>query len=263
MIRSPCPPDRALPCGHGKPDHARTRWVRRGETHPNFPVMLEAVRSEGAASAGVDPAHGRTVFCVGGARQNAEARLLGAKFSNRKLTIFANRRTVCLLYSINTNCASTFGMTFSKTRSFRMRRLPALGLLASLFGAICVPSIAAQSEVQKSPTNVAIPGESRPPLDSDALRTLLSNAYVTPARPADVIMDHPPGEIFRADGDYVRIPNRTRQYGTFDIQGNLVCVQGADFPRLCRQVISHRDGIYSFVNPSNVSTMLATITPHH
>lgn len=144
-----------------------------------------------------------------------------------------------------------------------MRHLPALGLLASFLGAICVPSIAAQSEAEKSSTNVAIPRESRPPLDGDTVRALLSNAYVTPAQATDVIIDHPPGEIFRADGGYVRIPNRTRQYGTFDIQGNLVCVQGADFPRLCRQVISHGDGTYSFVNPSNGSTMLATITPHH
>jgi hypothetical protein len=105
-------------------------------------------------------------------------------------------------------------------------------------------------------------GLDRRPLGTSALRALLSDVYVTLVQPAGVIVSHPWGEIFRADGSYVQIPSRVRLFGRFEIRGNRVCVEGDGFVRLCRRVIPSGRGTYSFVNSSDGSTMLMTVTPH-
>jgi hypothetical protein len=99
-------------------------------------------------------------------------------------------------------------------------------------------------------------------LKDDALRTLFSDAYVTPVQYPDVIRSHPPGEIFMSDGSYIRVGNRTRMYGTFNVRGNLVCVQGDGFRQQCRQVESMGNGTYSLTDISNRSSVQVTITPH-
>jgi hypothetical protein len=139
-----------------------------------------------------------------------------------------------------------------------MHKLLHLSLFCSVAGAgACI------SPVQPTTQNITIDSDTgQRPLEADALRTLLSDAYVTPVQPADVFIDHPPGEIFRSNGDYMRIPNRTREYGTFEIRGNLVCVQGVGIPTLCRHVIPRTNGTYSLTDPSNGSTTLVTIAPH-
>lgn len=99
-------------------------------------------------------------------------------------------------------------------------------------------------------------------LKTDALRTLLSDANVDPVQPIDVITSNLPGEIFRADGLYVRIVGRTRVYGTFDFQDDRVCVQGDDFERQCRKVFAHGDGRYTLLDIAKGTTTLVNITPH-
>lgn len=107
-----------------------------------------------------------------------------------------------------------------------------------------------------------IPNESdQRPLRASALRALLSDVNVLPAQPPREMMSHPPGEIFRADGSYVQF-ERTRMFGRFDIRGRSVCVQGDGFPRICRHVVPRGGNTYLFVNSSDGSSILMTITPH-
>lgn len=100
------------------------------------------------------------------------------------------------------------------------------------------------------------------PLKTDALRTLLSNANVNPVQPPGIITSHLPGEVFRADGLYVRIVGRTRVYGTFNIQEDSVCVQGDGFERQCRQFFVRGDGTYTLLDVAKGTTKLVNITPH-
>ncbi len=97
------------------------------------------------------------------------------------------------------------------------------------------------------------------PLGADALRALLRDVYVTAVLPPGNFVSHAPGEVFKSDGVYVRIPNRNRQYGVFAIEGNQVCVEGADFPKLCRQIVAQRDGTYALVDLARDSKILVTI----
>ena len=136
----------------------------------------------------------------------------------------------------------------------RINRLIQLALL--FFAAACIAP-------PNSPLESGAVNESRErPLEADALRALLSGVYATAVQFAGVISSHPPSEIFRPDGTYVRIPNRSRVYGTFDVRGDVVCVRGDGIPELCRQVLPHRDGTYTFIDQSSGSRTRVTITPH-
>lgn len=150
-------------------------------------------------------------------------------------------------------------------RKLSMARLPyfpaALGILI-FTGCVSVNDASvAQVRAPSAEMRLATGAEQRP-LEADALRTLFSGAYVTPVQAADIIIDHPPGEIFRSDGVYQRIVGRTRLYGTFDVRGNLVCVQGDGFRQQCRQVIPLGNDRYSLVDVSNGSTVIVSIASH-
>jgi hypothetical protein len=106
------------------------------------------------------------------------------------------------------------------------------------------------------------PGYVHRPLGADALRTLLSGVNVTPVSGTGEMMSHPPGEIFRSDGVYMEIRNRTTVDGTFRIEGNSVCVEGGDIERLCRRVIVLENNTYLLVNRDDGSVKLVEITPH-
>lgn len=106
-----------------------------------------------------------------------------------------------------------------------------------------------------SPSNL----NARAPLDAAALRTLLSDVYVTPVRPADMMVSHPPGEIFLSDGVYQRILGRTRVEGTFEIESTLVCVQGPDFRQQCRQITPSENNTYLLVDEEDRFTLPVTI----
>lgn len=113
------------------------------------------------------------------------------------------------------------------------------------------PGALAQSSPAGSlPVNEA----TRRPIEGDALRTLLRDAYVTRALPPGVIVGHP-SEIFRSNGFYRRFLSRTSVEGTFSIQDDLVCVEGPDLDRLCRRVFHEGNNAYTFVE---VATGLST-----
>jgi hypothetical protein len=95
--------------------------------------------------------------------------------------------------------------------------------------------------------------DTRQPIEGEALRRLLRDAYVTPALSPGVITS-PDGEIFRSDGFYRRVLSRTSIEGRFVIQGDSVCIEGPDLSRLCRRVFDHGDGVYIFVNASDGSS---------
>lgn len=100
------------------------------------------------------------------------------------------------------------------------------------------------------------------PLEADVLRSLLTDVTVTPVQSADVITDHPPGELFLSGGSYERIVGRARRYGRFDIRGNSVCVRGDNFSEQCRQVLALPNGTYLFIDTSDDSEMSVNITPY-
>ena len=104
-------------------------------------------------------------------------------------------------------------------------------------------------------------GHTQRSLEDEALRALLSDAYVTPVQPADVIIDHPPGEIFRADGIHLRIVSRTRIEGRFEIRQGAVCVWGPNFERRCRRVVFNRNGTYTFTDIASGSSQTLVVTP--
>jgi hypothetical protein len=119
------------------------------------------------------------------------------------------------------------------------------------------------------------------PLEGRALRALLSDAFVAPVQAGGITTSHPPGEMFRADGSYIRIVGRTRLFGRFAIHGALVCVRAeaveplhqgrplaepgqhrlSGFPRLCRRVVPRGEGIYAFVNRDGTATPM-TVRPN-
>jgi hypothetical protein len=105
--------------------------------------------------------------------------------------------------------------------------------------------------------------ESTPkPIANGALRTLLRDVYVAPVPlPGGTRVDHPPGEIFGSNGVYRRALSRRSIEGTFVIQGDLVCVQGPDLHRLCRQVLGENNGTYVFIDVETGSSTLMTVTP--
>jgi hypothetical protein len=100
-------------------------------------------------------------------------------------------------------------------------------------------------------------------LEEHALRALLSGVYVEPLRPTGgVIAGEWPGEVFRSDGHYMQISNRSRREGTFLVRGDLVCVGGRGIKYRCRQVASTGKGDYTFTDVSDGSSEQVTITPH-
>lgn len=132
----------------------------------------------------------------------------------------------------------------------------ALGLL--FLNAGCAHSAEAQTFPDAShETNVA----NQLPLEADALRDLLAEAYVTPVRPPDVLISHPPGEVFRSQGVYERIVGRQSIEGTFYLRDNTFCVRGEGIPLQCRQIIALRDDTYSLMDVSDGTMTLVTITP--
>ena len=166
--------------------------------------------------------------------------------------------------------ATTFADSFGVRRVLAMSRRAGgraiATMLLPLAAIACAPLTTAEAE--HGPTAAAsgmnassAPNLAQRPLDADALRALLSDVYVTEVLEAGVIVDHPPGEVFMSDGRYMRILTRTRQYGTFDIRDNLVCIKGQGFVERCRRVVFLGNGTYALVDAPGGQSVQVTITP--
>lgn len=94
-----------------------------------------------------------------------------------------------------------------------------------------------------------------------AIRRLLSDAHVAPFSATEVISSHPSGENFFANGAYQRVSGRSTVEGTFEISDGVLCVQGADFSRQCRKVLSESDGTYRFIDTADGSSIIVAISP--
>jgi len=132
-----------------------------------------------------------------------------------------------------------------------MRILTAIVLSSSILVG-CTPT-AVDHNVQTS--------SSARPLDGASLRQVFRDVLLSPALSAGVLTDHPPGEVFRANGGYRRILGRTGQEGTFAIEGNLLCVMGADFPKQCRRVFPQGGGTCVLIDASDKSPATLKLSP--
>jgi len=100
-------------------------------------------------------------------------------------------------------------------------------------------------------------------LTEGALRILLRDAHVVPALPAGgALVSNWPGEIFRADGTYIRYGNRSRNFGKYLIKDDQVCVDGETIKKLCRRVRMTGTKTYCMVDDVNQSATIVTIRPH-
>lgn len=78
-------------------------------------------------------------------------------------------------------------------------------------------------------------GDERSTLNDVAIRRLLSGAHIAPFLDTNIVLSHPLGENFLANGVYQRVSGRTAVEGVFSVNQGLVCVEGADIPRHCRK----------------------------
>lgn len=149
-------------------------------------------------------------------------------------------------------------------RTGRSDRLPPCAtLLATLLAVRACSSGTGEVGRQGSAAAAQASATVRQPLQKEALRALLSNAYVEPVRPADgSIVSNWPGEVFKSDGIYVRLRNRSRLFGTYEIKGNSVCVRGKQIKRQCRRVIQNVKNTYSSVDTDDAAQVVVSIRPH-
>jgi len=94
------------------------------------------------------------------------------------------------------------------------------------------------------------------PLDGDALRRLFLNGYntyLTPVRSAEVLIDHPSGELFRPNGTYSRRSGRFGPDGWYSIEGDRLCVTGDSIPKQCRKLIPQGRKTYVLVDVADGS----------
>jgi hypothetical protein len=131
-----------------------------------------------------------------------------------------------------------------------MRLLVQLGLLCSLFGT----TAACASPIQRMEH---MAGQSATPLQDDALRALLVDAYVSAHRGGD----DGPGEFFRANGTYQRGGGRGTIVfrGRFEIRDGAVCVRGGDSAPRCRRVLANGDGTYTFIDTADGTSAVMTV----
>ena len=100
-------------------------------------------------------------------------------------------------------------------------------------------------------------------LDNAALRRLFVSGYytyLTPVRSGEVIIDHPPGELFRPNGTYQRILGRTGLEGWYAIEGNGLCVWGEGLTKQCRMVIPLGGKVYLLVDVADGSRSVAELS---
>lgn len=132
-----------------------------------------------------------------------------------------------------------------------MGRLIQLALLCGSLaaGAACVAS-------PRGGTG-SMAGESAAPLQDDALRALLVDAYVTAHRGGD----DGPGEFFRANGIYQRDGGHGAVVfeGRFEVRDGAVCVWGGDPARRCRRVLANGDGTYTLIDTADGSSAVMTV----
>ena len=104
--------------------------------------------------------------------------------------------------------------------------------------------------------------ESERPLDGEALRRLFSNGYNTylaPVRSGEVVIDHPPHELFRPNGTYSRRTGRFGPDGWYAIEGDRLCVTGEGIPKQCRKVIPQEGKFYLLIDVSDGSQALMSL----
>lgn len=83
-------------------------------------------------------------------------------------------------------------------------------------------------------------------LNDVQLRSLLIGSHVAPLREPNVTVSHPPGETFWVNGIYRRHTGRTSIDGTYEIVGDLICIEGDGITRRCRRVVARSDGTFIF-----------------
>jgi len=96
-------------------------------------------------------------------------------------------------------------------------------------------------------------------LDGEALRALFSsgcNTYLEPIRAGDVVVSHPPHELFRPNGTYSRRTGRFGPDGWYAIEGDRLCVTGDGIPKQCRKVVPQGGETYLLIDVSNNSQTL-------
>lgn len=132
-------------------------------------------------------------------------------------------------------------------KGMKMRSLFACVLLVLLPGCAAASATASQG---------APPMSAMTPLSGDELRRLFSegyHVYLTPSSAGDVIVDHPPGELFRPGGSYRRILGRTGREGNYTIEDNRLCVWGDGISKQCRTLIPQGDKNYLLVDVADGS----------
>jgi len=98
------------------------------------------------------------------------------------------------------------------------------------------------------------------PLDDDALRSLLLDAYATHPRHPSLSVGDPWGETFDIRGVYFKNEGRIRREGVFEIVNGKICVAGPSINRRCRSVYSNGDGVYTFVDDLSGNRELLAVT---
>src|SRR3954469_804607 len=98
-------------------------------------------------------------------------------------------------------------------------------------------------------------------LDEVALKSVFSGVDVVPVQSRGVIQSEPPAEIFMPDGSYLRVGNRTRLHGPFQIQRSLLCVRIDGSASQCRKVFRMGDGTYTLIDVATGSSNHVTVTP--
>jgi hypothetical protein len=143
----------------------------------------------------------------------------------------------------------------SSAGSHRRAGLLPLLLLLSAAGACAAPSAGG------SPEAAALADQRKGAVTGEALRKLLTNAYVSEPMPEGLIAGHPHGELFEANGSYARLRGWNRRFGMFTIEGDAVCVEGPGLPRLCRMVRHSGPDTYLFTDVKDGSSEILVVRP--
>ena len=129
--------------------------------------------------------------------------------------------------------------------------------------AMLIASAACVAPAHNRGEGMAMANEAGRTLDGEALRRLFLNGlntYLTPVRSGEVVISHPPGELFRPNGTYHRSLGRTGIEGWYGLEGAQLCVWGDSIAKQCRKVISQDGKTYLLVDVADRSRALMTLS---
>jgi hypothetical protein len=137
-----------------------------------------------------------------------------------------------------------------------MTRLACSGPIAAL---LCAATACA-SPPPRTAEPVAVSGDvTGRPLDDAALRVLLTDASVTPGAHGGLLDG--PSEVFRANGSYRQSGGRAvLSEGVFEIRSDAVCIRGDGVAPRCRRVRANRGGTYTFIDATDGTSAIMTVT---